>query len=201
MTSGRYRSSNLICQAGATEAEEQAERCAESLGWPCRGEIPADPDQGIPYEVQWWAGPGLILHFLVDDLSGSAAVCVSGDSRDVVEAAVELVKSQIPFNSFEGLRNAVDTAVGSMDAARALIRAAIGAPQDFDDGLFSRVGSLLFGADPVLQEAAVWAVSYAPWPEFRAVLREFLSVSSDERLVLTARTVLEGFELERIPEA
>ncbi|MFD8392389.1 hypothetical protein ACFV2N_25140 [Streptomyces sp. NPDC059680] len=147
------------------------------------------------------AGPGLILHFLVDDVSGSAAVCVSGDSRDAVEAAVELVKSQIPFSTFGDLLNAVDAAADSMDTARALIRAGIGAPGDFDEGLFSRVRSLLFGTDPVLQEAAIWAVSYAPWPEFRAALQEFLSASSNERLVLTARQVLEGFEQEEIPEA
>lgn len=199
MASDRYRSRPLVLRSRAVEAEEEAESCAAALGWPCRGEIPADPDQGVSYEVQGMAGPAIILHFVVDDMSGSASLSLTGDFPEVVEAATELVKSSVDFYSFEELLEEVDVAEGSLNTGRALIRSSLGAPPEYDDRLFGKVRDFLSGSDPALQEAAIWATSYTPWPEYRPLLCGFLSNPSGERLARTARVVLDAFDQYGIP--
>ncbi|MFJ8531879.1 hypothetical protein [Streptomyces sp. NPDC093591] len=198
--SSRYFSRPLIIRGNPDEAEEQVERAAESLGWPCRGEIPADPDQGVPYEVQWMAGPALILHFVVDDLSNCSVVRVSGDSPDFVESAAFLVKGSVDVYSFEELLDSVEAAEDTEKSAQALMQASVGAPPEFSERLFGSIRSFLASGNPELQEAAIWATSFTPFAQYRALLNEVLATQSDLRLRKTAMSVLEAYDHEGVPE-
>lgn len=176
-------------------AEGDAERLANAMGWPVRGEIPADYANGIPHEVQWSAGSAIILHYLEDDLSGSAYLVVSGDSKEAAEATAGIAERQLPaFLSYQELLDSISKARSEPEKCRALVRAALGAPKEFDKRLFEIVRTSLSDKSPAVREGAIWATSYAPWPQFRDLLEDVVAHDRNQQVRDTAEGMLGAFD-------
>ena len=191
MPRGRYRSRSLIFRK--PQAENDAERLADAMGWPVRGEIAADHSRGIPYEVMWGVGPILRLHYLEDDLSASSYLVFSGDKQDAVDAATRVAERHLEFFSFDELLTAVVHARDDAEKCRAIIRAAIGAPREFDECFFELIRDLLRNKNPALREAAIWAISYPGWPVFFDLLRSTARTDPSRRIRDTAEGMLGAF--------
>ncbi|MGM1062650.1 hypothetical protein [Saccharothrix sp. Mg75] len=199
MIEKRHRARSLVLRTDPSTAEAEVERFADALGWPCRGEIPADPRQGIPYEVQWSAGPALTLHFLIDDLSNTPAVTVSGDDPQAVDAAAQLTAKHLNTFSTDELLESARRTRRAADKARALVQAGIGASENFNQPLFNEIRDNLANKDTRLREAAIWAMSYVPFPQYRELLQTTAQEDPDRRLRDIARNVLAAFDRGGVP--
>lgn len=198
MNGDRYRTRSLILRT--RPGEPQAQTFADRIGWPYRGEIPADPDRGIPYEVQWQAGPGLTLHYLEDDISESSGVAVTGDDPQAAEALARLAENFLDIYSHDDLLGAAAQPGRADERARALVRAGAGAPRTFDDRLFSLLERSFTDPEPAVREAAAWATTYVPHPQYRALLAGVVRGDPERRLRDLARQLMEGFDAEGISE-
>ena len=199
MADQRYRAQSVVLRTPPPAAEAEVERFAEALGWPVRGEIPADPEHGVPFEVQWAAGPALTLHYVVDDLSGTAHVTVSGIDQPAVDGARALAERHLDMLSFAELIRAAGDRKAARERGRALIRAGVGAPPEFDERLAKLVREFLAGADPVLREAALWTMSYVPAAEYRDLLGRAAEHDPDPRLRQTAAGILAAYDQGGVP--
>lgn len=202
MPSGRYRTRSLVFRKMPSEGD--AERLANAMGWPVRGEIPADYARGIPREVQWSAGPAITLHYLEDDLSGNAYLVVSGDRKEIAEATAGIAEQHLAaFFSYEELLDSISKARKEPEKCRALVRAALGAPREFDDRLFEIVRISLRDKSPAVRESAIWATSYAAWPQFRGLLEDVVAHDHNQHVHDTAEGMLGAFDAaegnERFP--
>lgn len=94
----------------------------------------------------------------------------------------------------------VDSASVPVALARALIRAGLGAPEEFDDRFFTRIDDALRHADPRVRETVLWSVSFVPYPNYRPQLAFVRDNDAVEDLRDTAGILLEGFDDSGVTE-
>jgi hypothetical protein len=114
-------------------AEHDVEDFATKLGWGRREDTPADPDEGISREVVWYATPQLALHYFDDDESRNACVVVTGGDPEAVRATAEIVESGLDTCRLDDLLDSIDCAIEPEPRARAVLRAGLGAPEEYDE--------------------------------------------------------------------
>ena len=187
-----YKSEPLVFRAA--EGKSEVARAAEMLDWPLRGVIDADPETGVPYEAQWGIGAGPTLHYVVHDLSDSSFFFASANDPTAAAAAAELAAPYLDVETFDDLLAEVDRANGVNRTGRALLRAALGAPEAVDKRLVDRIRAALHDRDSRVREAAIWAITIQPWDDYRPLLTKLAADDRDQRIRDLARVVLEGYE-------
>lgn len=175
--------------------EEEVERFAQELGWTRRGVDQADPEEGIAYHV-FWAPPGaaLSLHYTEDDLARDSYVTVIGKDAAAVHGARALIEPRLNTWPLEDLLAEVDGASTPVSLARAVLRAGLGAPEEFDERFFVRINTALQHSDRRVRETAVWAVTFSPYYEYRPALSAIQESDEDPGLRDNAEILLEGFD-------
>lgn len=175
--------------------EEEVERFAQELGWPRCETDQADPEEGIAYHV-FWAPPGaaLGLHYTEDDLARDSYVTVIGKNAEAVHGAQELVEPRLNTWPLAELLAEVDGASTPVSLARAVLRAGLGAPHEFDETFFARINAALHHSDRRVRETAVWAVTFSPYAEYRPALTAIRESDEDPLLRDHAEILLEGFD-------
>ncbi|MFC4000000.1 HEAT repeat domain-containing protein [Nocardiopsis sediminis] len=187
------RTRRMVLRERFSEAE--VEDFAQELGWTRQGVDPADPEEGIDYHV-FWAPPGaaLALHYTEDDLAGDSYVMVIGKDAAAVRGAQALVEPRLKTWRSAELLAEVDRAVGPVALARAVLRAGLGAPEEFNEEFFARIGSALQHPDRLVRETAVWAVTFSPYAEYQPALTALRDGDEDPDVRANAEILLEGFD-------
>lgn len=178
-------------------AEEEVGRFAVELGWSRQWETPADPEEGICYAVGWGAGM-LSVEYCEDDVSRHSYLCFAGDDAAAVHGATELAEARLGAWRTDELLTAIDIATEPVEVARAVIRAGLGAPKAFDERFFAVIAAGLRHPDARVRESAVWAVCYAPYPEYRAALEAVRDTDPEPDVWSSAELLLKGFDAEGI---
>ncbi|MGW0791111.1 hypothetical protein ACWD04_23425 [Streptomyces sp. NPDC002911] len=181
-------------------SEDEVNRLAVELGWPRREEYAADPEEGTPYQVVWAAGPKLSLHYFEDDIARNSYVVVVGEDAAAVRGAAEIIEVRLHTWRLDELVAEVDSSSGPTELTQAVIRAGLGAPEEFDDRFFTRINDALRHSDTRVRESAVWSVSYVPYPNYRPQLVQVRDHDPDEDLRDTAGLLLEGFDEAGVAE-
>jgi hypothetical protein len=78
--------------------------------------------------------------------------------------------------------------------ARAVLRAGLGASEEFDERFFARINAALQHPDRRVRETAVWAVTFSPYAEYRPALTAIRESDEDPALRENAEILLEGFD-------
>jgi len=180
-------------------AEEQVGRFAVELGWSRQWETAADPDEGISYAVGWGAG-ALSVEYSEDDVSRHSYLCFAGPDAAAVEGATELAEARLDTWRVEELLTAVDLATEPVELARAVIRAGLGAPRELDERFYAVIDDALQHPDARVREAAVWAISYVPQPQYRRRLEALRDHDPEHDVWSTAEILLDAFDAEGISE-
>ncbi|MFC9271736.1 hypothetical protein [Streptomyces zhihengii] len=196
MSGEAARSRRLILRAGENGEDVLEDFCTD-LGWPRRSEHVEDRENWNPRQIVWGAGPGLLLHFQQDLLSDVQYVFVQGQDPKAVEAVTALCEEKLPVWTPDSLLGAVDEARDADDRAYALHQLGVGAPREFDQSVFSRITEAMRSTDVDLQETAIWAVTFEPWPEYTHPLRNVLDAAPDGPLSATVRNLLAEMAKER----
>lgn len=175
-------------------AEKRIGDLASELGWPRREEYPADPEEGTDYQVVWAVAPSLTLHYCEDEISRHSYLVVAGEDPVAVRGTAELMEFRLDIWRLDELLDEIDAAAGPAQLARAVVRAGLGCPEEFDERFFSRLHGALRHSDPRVRERALWAVSYVPWPNYRPQLSFIRENDAMEDLRGTAGILLEALD-------
>jgi hypothetical protein len=137
----KYPTSRRLVLKGCP-ARDQAENVAAERGWVKFSEIAPDADGVGLFEMQYRVWPGLAFFYVENDLSGDCSVgFIVTDVLSEVDPDEQLSDLESSFDtwSVDELLDAVDRAGSPVDYARAVLRAAIGAPVEFDERFFERI--------------------------------------------------------------
>ena len=129
----------------------------------------------------------------------AAHLTISGTDRSRVDATRALAERHLDVVSFGDLLRSIEKQQTIRNQGRALIRAGVGAPPEFDKRLAKAIKKFLRSDDPVLREAALFTMSYVPAAQYRAFLDEAAQQDPDERLRQTARGILAAYDKGGVP--
>lgn len=199
MASGDYRSCRLVLRHSS--AEDEVERFAATLGWPRVGEQQEDPETGASREIMWAAGTAVSLHYVEDPVSLHSYVIARGHDPNVVNSLIQLADGNLDTWSLDELLGAVREADEPAGLARAVIRAGLGSPDDFDVRFFECISQAMSHSDTWVREAALYATTYAAWPQYRHLLEHAAHRDPDAERRDDASIVLESFDIEGVGES
>jgi hypothetical protein len=180
-------------------AEEGVQRFASEFNLTKTRELSAPERQGIVREVTWEVNPGLKMHYAVDYLSATAFIVVEGDEdKHSSQLAGAVVDGLDPW-TLDELLDEVDLEValyddgstGSGSVAQAVIRLGVGAPNEYNEEVFTRISDAMRSAEAWVRKAAIWATTYSRWPQFLPLLSEIADTDPDKEIRSEARLMVD----------
>jgi HEAT repeat protein len=151
---------------------------------------PADRDSATPPHVVWRIATEVSLHYVEDDVAHCAYVFTSSSAYNLGAGFHEHAQQHLPVFTQDELLAAYDQAADPEGRANALLGAAISSGRKYDEPVFRRIVEALRDRDRRVRLAAVYAISYSPWPEYIPVLREVAAEDADDEVRTHARTML-----------
>ena len=139
---------------------DQLDRLARELGWPL--ESVTEPDrQALADGQAIWSMTGLgSLHYIEDALSGEGYFVLRGHDRQELESVRARIAALVDSPGLQELKADVDRAPDSDALTTAVLRLALGAPEDPDPAVRTRIERALVDADERVRYFAVWASTY-----------------------------------------
>ncbi|MET8271498.1 HEAT repeat domain-containing protein [Streptomyces sp. NPDC005077] len=192
MESTRYQSRRLVLDRSPQDAPVQ--ELASDQGWQRVEEVSEEDAR----QIVWAVAPGMALNYIEDPVSHNAYLVLVSDHRERVDEILEAIQQELMPWENRALLVSLDEARDPLSQARAVIRAGLGAPDEFDEAFFSRIRTSLSHSDKWVREAAVWATAYSPWPQYRPLLEMAAQNDPDEKIRSDAAAVLAGFNSEGV---
>jgi hypothetical protein len=146
------------------------------------------PGEDTPYQKIWTtADTQTAIHYIEDALIKVRYLQVKGAEPEKV--ARQIHASGETFDR-EDMLYMLDHASQPAEAFDAIYFACIVAPEQYDREYFERFEKMFSHADAEVRRAAIFAVAYFPWPQFRAVLERL--VSDDAEVSYDAEVMLDS---------
>ncbi|MGW9134462.1 hypothetical protein [Streptomyces sp. NPDC055681] len=149
---------------------------------------------GITRNVVWRVAPGVVLQYAVDTRSHSSVFALSGTPAETVQRFQESIEDNLLPWTLKDLLTAVDRAKDPEEFIRAVLRAGMGAPREFDKKFSKRFKKAAQSRDPDVRSAGMWAISYSRWEEFRELLGEISRKDPEESLRREAQIILNHYD-------
>lgn len=157
---------------------------------------PEESHQGIMRELVWELSTGIQMHYLEDFRSSCSFIVIAGvDDKKTAEISA-LISSYMDTWSEDGILLAVEDSVGSEEQAQAILRAGVGAPEQFDESFWYCIGRAMSDPGLLVRSAAVWATSYPFWRQFIPLLEKVATEDSDPNLRAEAQALALGIARE-----
>ncbi|MGK5550110.1 hypothetical protein ACSNOI_00710 [Actinomadura kijaniata] len=165
-------------------AIDQVEQLAAAWGWPQREVSVSAPDPfEEPSSVSWWGDAQRLVmtHYDDWDVRLSYLIFTGADAGEVREA-FESAEARLDTWSLDELLAAARDASDPDDVAKAVERAAYGAPKEFDERFFTVIDDALRHDDARVREGGIWAASMAQYPQLQPQLMVIARTDEMERL-------------------
>ena len=143
--------------------------------------------------MHWALEPGSSLTYLEDPVSHNAYVVLVSEDQEAYDRLLELIDNDLMPVSRKALLISYDEAGDPLPRARTLIQLGLGAPAEYDEEFFVRIRDGFTSPDQWIREAAIWATTYSPWPQYRPLLEAAAQDDPEEKLRADATTILAGF--------
>jgi hypothetical protein len=161
--------------------------------WIWLEEYEADDDR--PYEKVWTTlDHQSSIHYIEDFVIGVRYLYVSNAQNDVIRQVI----SSIPVYTNDEVKQMAETAAGADGDAQGQIRAvyhlALTATRRSDAYVLDAIASALSNPTPEVRQAAILAVGYVGWPEFRVPLESLRRDDPDVDVRSDAKAMLEAME-------
>jgi hypothetical protein len=202
MNALRYRSRRFVIRhPSLDDGRSQIEGLAQREGWP-----PSDVrvSGGIDLESVWQVRAELTFHHVQDAHSRIPYVEARGSDRDEVRETLAQLKPDLdvyssgellaPLPGAELLGEAPREPVGVKELEPALLRAGLGAPLRFSEDFFVPLMDALESPEAAVRQAALWAVAYTEWPQWRAVIEPMTRTDPAVGVATLARQIVELFD-------
>ncbi|GAA1382100.1 hypothetical protein GCM10009639_00800 [Kitasatospora putterlickiae] len=192
MTVGPHTGRRLILRDSVDNAGIRA--FAEADGWTYQGDIARDPANQAFYEAKWSLPGGLSAHFVADEFVDARYLVVAGDDDAGVQEASARLEAALDVWSVADLETNFDVCVYPFEQARSVLLLGAGSPERAVDSVFTRVLEAVRHKEPRVRRAAVQAMVYAGWPEYREPLAELAARDADPEVAREAGLALRVLE-------
>lgn len=163
----------------------------QSVGWDFLGDIDRDPEQGIFYEAKWDSGGGGSVHYVVDEFADVHYMVVANEDLRAAEETLSLIEGALGVWTLDEMLEDCYVHVYPAGWVKSLLRLGAGAPLRAVDSVMEHVLYSSKYQDSPVRRAAVWAMVYAAWPEFKDVLVRLARTDEDPQVVREAQLALE----------
>ncbi|MGW5120201.1 hypothetical protein ACWEQ8_32915, partial [Streptomyces noursei] len=119
-------------------------------------------------------------------------IMAMGDNTEGRIQTLTTVSSEVEVWELQDLLYEVSGAAYPAGRSRAVMRLGVGAPLEADDLVVSRISRASQDPDKRVRKAAVWAIAYTDWPEFRPTLERFIEQEEDAQLAHSASLILQS---------
>lgn len=165
--------------------------------WFLDAEIRADHDNGVPYELEYFARNGdLRVNYIEDFVAECSYVVLRGESA-AADRAAHMISEAIPVWSDEEVLSAWREACGVTDRCLAILRVGVAAPPSYDKPFATCLHDALASDKEDVREAALAAIGYRNWPELDDTLARVARTDKSERCANRASVMLEIRQGER----
>lgn len=175
--------------------EETVDDYLRSLGWVRVGHVDRNPEEMVQYGVRWNVDEVTSVHLTVDDFAELRYVTVAGESWEEVGRVLNLTQGGLDVWTRGDLIRDADAASSSDDAqneARSVFRLGVGAPLAAENTILVRVEAAARSQNEIVRRAALWAMAYSQWPEYRETLRWLAGNDPILEISRQAEIVLDG---------
>ena len=181
------------CVLRSSCPEERVAEWAEQCGWDLvAGHDPEDDMSD--YERIWLTDTRLTFHYVDDPVAGIRFVFLAGsDPATAAQYERELREALEPWSESD-LINEVASAPTGPACARAVLRAASGAPREPDARFEKLIRAALRDPDPQMRKVGILAVTYVGWRVFQTELVDLLENDSDAEVRDMCAAALRAFE-------
>jgi hypothetical protein len=179
---------------------DSVEGYVQEKGWSLISEAKEDQAHGVKHQVVWLTSTTITLHYEEDYISRQSYVYLAGDDFDALPMLVaDLTESLQPWSRTELLK-AIRAARTGPELARAVLRAGLGAPMEFDQEFFDAISACMLADEIPLREAGILAAGASPWPQFRPALERIAAEDPETEVREMAQAALRAFDKFRIGE-
>lgn len=178
------------------EAERLVRQFAAALNWSVVAERPSNLQTMIARAVIWEIIPGLTVGYYDDPLPEASCVAVHSvrDPAEVHEFET-IFKQNFDFLQDSDLFTALsESKPGESGHVLALVRLGFGAPQGFDRRYFDSISSAARDVRSSVRIAALNAIIYTEWPQFRPIVQQIVASDSDEAARNLASQIISAFD-------
>ncbi|HKQ98564.1 MAG TPA: hypothetical protein VJV75_11875 [Candidatus Polarisedimenticolia bacterium] len=163
----------------------------QSAGWTFLGDIDRDPERGVFYEAKWDSGDGGSVHYVVDEFADVHFMVVANENSNAADETLSRIESALAVWTLDEMLNDCYVHVYPAGWAKSLLRLGAGAPLHSVDSVVSHVVFSSEHQDAPVRRAAVWAMVYAAWPEFKETLVRLAHTDQDPQIAREAQLALE----------
>ncbi|RJO77574.1 hypothetical protein D5S18_07455 [Nocardia panacis] len=167
---------------------------AAADGWTYEGDTARDPDSRAFYEAKWSLPGGLSVNYVADELVDARYLVVSGEDDARVREVTTRLAAEVIFWSLDELLVNFDTSVYPAEQTRSVLILGAGSPKRAADPVIMRILEATHHKDARVRRAAVCAMVYSEWPEYREPLAEMIVRETDAQVIHHARIAVQLFE-------
>lgn len=190
----RFRSKRYILRERSLEGHVR--RLAEALGWSVVAERPADKRKNVARAVIWEIIPGLTIGYYDEPLAEASCLIVHSVHGPVEVREFEtLLRQNLDFMEDSDLLAALsESKPGSKGQILALLRLGLGAPSSLDQLYFDQLSVATQNTKSAVRIAALRAITYTEWPQFRPILQRIATSDSDGSVRELAGQIISVFD-------
>ena len=173
-----------------TSEETDLKLIASLKGWQLLRENPAEP--AIPHQILWTTPDGATTIIYVEDqLLQTRYLTISGPEEQAIAKQLE---AGLEAYSLDDLSRLSSPDLAPPEAVVLVNAAALKAPQEYDAELFELISKALQHPAVEVRRAAVFAITYVPWRQFRNVLSQL--GNTDPALARDVQVVIDTIDDE-----
>ena len=177
---------------GGPGAYRQFRDLAAAHGWILAETVRNRPNHPIHYQETFTnAERTLGLRYIEDDLSGLHYFDVAGPAQD---EAVKILTANLSLYSEDELLTSFDEAKTEDEVAEAVVRLGVASTEVPNEPFAKRFAQALRHPDPGVRSAALVAVSYRSWNEFKPIIQDILDHDPAEDPRERARIMIENWD-------
>lgn len=152
---------------------------------------PVDQSGFVTRQVCWQIDPGLEMYYAEEARSASCFLQVLSDHEGDANEITTALRDFFSPLTHDELLGDIDASKNVDERARAVMRAGLGAPREFDNRFYVQIANAMESSDTDIREAGAWAASFLFWPEFQPFLERIESSDPDESLRDAAKVILD----------
>jgi hypothetical protein len=141
----------------------------------------------------WGVASGLWLSHLTDLATQAGVLIAFGHDREQVEDLSQRIVPILQPLSREEMLSRAHGGGSAQDRARAIVRVALAAGDDFDHEIFQVILDAARDVNRDIRNAAAWSTTYLTWPQSLSMLEDMASGDQDEQVRIAARELLDSF--------
>lgn len=179
---------------------------AEQHGWEMYSDTAfgqnVPPDRPTAVEVMWLVHHDISFFYVENYLSYDSCVgfTYTRPPGAEIDALMQELEHDLDNWSADELLRQADVASSPDEHGRAIIRVGLGAPVDFNQEFYDRIGRAARHPGPMVRETAVAAMMYPAWPQFRPLLRSLTENDPAENVRMRATNLLDSYDRVGVPD-